>query len=370
MPDSHPLIERLARDHHEHLLWLRRRLAGRLAADEVEDVLQAAYARALIALAGSGDSAPTFQSDDQARGWLRTIAANLATDLDRQRHGRRPGERAARPRRVAADVEDGALALRDVSVDVEHEVLETVERESQQPFVSRAIGTLKPEHQQILKLRYGDNLDPPAIMLLEGINRRQWEGRHTRALKAFTRALARLHVTTDCAQMRRHLRRDPATLLRAGTGRARDHVDSCLACGAFARSAQSALATMPLPLPIAAWRYEVLDYFDAGWGSGSGSRPATAQLTSGSSKAATVAGKLAILAGSATLAIAGVVVVDGLTRTGDTRPGAAESERPRRLGSANGDHTGWATHDTPRRALERSAREMARRRARAARSAR
>lgn len=370
MPNSHPLIEQLARDHHEHLTWLQRRLAGRLAPDEIEDILQAAYAKALIALADSGETAPTFESDDHARAWLRTIAANLATDVDRQRHGRRPSERAARPRHVPLDAPGGPLALHDVLVDVEDDVLAAVERERLQPSVSRAIDALKPEHQQILKLRYGDDLEPPAIMLLEGINRRQWEGRHTRALKAFARALAKLHVSAECGQTRRLLRRDPATLLRPGTGRERDHVDSCVACAAFARSAQLTLATMPLPLPIEAWRYEILDYFDAGRAPGSRTRQAVRQSTSGSSRAGTVAGKLAVLAGSAALVIAGLAAVDGLPRMGDHSPRAAEQERSADLGSANDDATGWATHDTPRRALERSAREMARRRARAARSAR
>jgi RNA polymerase sigma factor (sigma-70 family) len=360
MPERHPLIERLAADHQEHLVWLRRRMRGRLAPDEAEDMLQAAYAKALRALQASRvDGGLDFGSVEEAGAWLRTIAVNLAIDDDRRRHGRvgpaRPDT--MRPRLVA---EHERLAV-DAGVDVEDHVVGVVAREADQRLVARALTTLAPEHRQILQLRYGWSLEPGAIMLLERISRRQWDGRHTRAVKALVRALARLHLTAECRQTRGLLRRSPAALLqRGGDGSAaRAHVDACLACGAFARCTQAALAVAPLPLPIEEWRFEILEYF------GRPVRPPSAPAdggghavgASGTSGASAVAA-LALVAAS--LAAAGGLI--GLERAGRSSSDGSSNVDPgadvRRGGS-----TRWADHATGRQALERSLRGLSVRRA-------
>lgn len=245
MSDSHPLIQQLAAEHAEHLRWLRARMRGRLPADDAEDVLQAAYANALRSLRGSNASRPPqFATPDKATAWFRTIAGNLAIDDERRQRGRSGQRRDPERPRPAPGTE---LPLVDAGVDVEGDVLNAIERESHQPIIVRAIAALAPEHRQILQLRYGRDLEPAAIMLLENITRRQWDGRHDRALKAFARALARVQVNSECRRTRRLLRRSPAALLRpAAAAPTRAHVETCLACGAFARSTHVRLARSPL----------------------------------------------------------------------------------------------------------------------------
>nr|MBA2644266.1 sigma-70 family RNA polymerase sigma factor [Solirubrobacterales bacterium] len=245
------LLRQLAERHEQHLRWLRWRLGPGASPDDVEDILQGAYARALTALRRA-DDAPAFADAGRAQAWLRTIALNLALDIERQRRGRPRDGRERRLAQSSLDA-DGLRALPDTRVHIEDDVLESLERDARRPLIAGAIGSLDPTHRQILQLRYGRDLEPAAIMVLEGLNRRQWEGRHTRAVKALGRALARLHVSSECGQTRRLLRRSPTDLLGRGRTPASDHVASCVACGAFARSAQYALATLPLPMAIAAW---------------------------------------------------------------------------------------------------------------------
>lgn len=349
MPSGQVLIEQLARDHADHLRWLCRRTHGRLSPDEAEDILQAAYAKALRILdRPDGPAMPRFDTVDQARAWLRRIAVNLAVDDDRHRHGR-GAARHALPRRPSL-ASDRELPRLDAGVDVEADALRGVERERQRVVIARALAALAPEHRQVLHLRYARSLDPAAIMLLENITRRQWDGRHTRALKAFAGALSRLHVSAECRQTRRLLRHSPATLLQRGrSGAAGAHIDGCVACGAFARSTHAALAGLPLPMAIDEWRYQLLDYFGGG-------RPTTAPRVCSDGQVAgsatAHAGKLAAMLTATAVAVAGVTAFD---RGGRTTTGA-RAERPaapQALKRTAG--TEWAHHATERQALEQAA---------------
>ena len=357
------LLRQLAERHEFHLRWLRRRLGSTVAAEDVEDFVQGAYDRALTALRDRA-SAPSFDDPRRADAWLRTIALNLALDTIRQRRGRSRDNGAGRLQPVSLDADD-VPSLPDGRVPIEDEVLESLERDARRQVIADAIGTLDAGHRQILQLRYGRGLDPQAIMVLEGLNRRQWDGRHTRAIKAFGRALARHHISSECGRTRRLLRRSPGELLGHGHAPARDHVADCVACGAFARAAQFALAMPPLPSAIAAWRYEAAERLVR-------ARRPDAPEPSGGHADWTPADLLRTaevkLVAAITATAFGIFAMAGVDRShGTATDPEADTRTSRRIPPDSG--LALAAHETPAQALTRSAREMARARARAARTA-
>lgn len=356
------LVRQLAEHHGQHIRWLRRRLGSAVAIEDVEDVLQGAYGRALTALRGA-EGAPSFDDPRRADAWLRTIAFNLALDLTRHRRGRLCEDSEQRLTPASIDADDG-LSLADARVHLEDDVLESLERDARRQLIADAIGALDVKHRQILQLRYGRDLDPAAIMVLEGLSRRQWEGRHTRAVKAFGRALGRLQVSSECGRTRRMLRRNPRDLLGHGRAPRTDHLATCVACGAFARSAQFAMATLPLPLAIAAWRYEAADRLVR-------PRP-TNSCSSGGGDPGSQWAELARAAGVklAAAATASAVGMFAVVAGVGTDAGAANADAEPRasLRPALDSKMALAAHETPAQALERSARDMARHRARARRA--
>lgn len=347
------LLRQLAEHHEQHLGWLRRRLGSAVAPEDVEDFLQGAYGRALAALR-EPTGGPSFADMRRAEAWLRTIALNLALDSSRQRRGRPRDSGELRPHPTSLDA-DELPPLPDGRVHVEDEVLESLERDARRQVIADAIDGLDARHRQILQLRYGRDLDPRAIMVLEGLNRRQWEGRHTRAVKAFGRELARLHISSECARTRRLLRRSPAELLGHGRAPASEHVATCVACGAFARSAQFALAVPPLPSAIAAWRYEDAERLvrarrpDVGNSSGGHAESLLPDL------GRTVGLKLAA---AVTAGAVGIAALAGDRLHGAAADADADSRASRR--TAPDRELALAAHETRAQALARSAREMAR----------
>ena len=360
------LVEALAEHHDAHLRWLRGRTQGRLASDEAEDVLQAAYARAMGALSAAEAERPRFDGEDQATAWLRTIALNLAHDVVRHRRGRSGPGRVPRPPHVGLN--DAACARLVADVDVEGEALDAAERESERRAVVEAVARLDDRHRQVLQLRYGRDLPPAAIMVLVGLDRRQWEGRHTRALKAFGRALARVSLTSDCRHTRTLLKASPASVLERGSRDAADHIASCLACSAFAEAARFAMSALPLPLVIEAWRLDAAEVLASPSPPPppAGARTAVEPAAGGDAAAVGHAATSALAAAAGTVATVGAMFLAGLAGSGpseETRQGArAGSSRPTPQSG-----TRLAAHLTPRQALERAARENGRRRAESSR---
>ncbi len=371
---SHPLVERLARDHQDHLRWLQAHSRGRLAVEEAEDVLQAAYVKAIAALGDPGGTLPRFESHDKARAWLRQIANRIAIDQDRASNGR-DQNRGKRPQQVTLDTPEGPLPIPDERVDVETNVVNQLERDEQQPVILRALESLPEEHRQILKLRYADSLEPQAIMFLQNINRRQYEGRHTRALKAFANALAKLPFGSQCGQTRLLLKHHAEALLNPqAVSAARDHIDSCLVCRAFAKSSQSALAVLPLPIPLLMWKLDALQYFAGSPSSSSSTVTAGAPPVGGESSGSwfASAGKTLAAHKISVLAVSAVAGVGGASFAVSA---GVDSPQKLVLGqttstSADGSHgqTRWASSQTQREALERAAREAQKRREQARRS--
>ena len=355
------LLRQLAEHHEQHLDWLRRRLGSAVAPEDVEDFLQGAYGRALAALR-EPTGGPSFADMRRAEAWLRTIAYNLALDSSRQRRGRPRDSGELRPHPTSLDA-DELPPLADERVHVEDEVVESLERDARRQVIADAIDGLDARHRQILQLRYGRDLDPQAIMVLEGLNRRQWEGRHTRAVKAFGRELARLQISSECARTRRLLRRRPAELLGHGRAPASEHVATCVACGAFARSAQFALAVPPLPSAIAAWRYEAAERLDRA------RRPDVGNSSGGHAESLlpdlgrTVGLKLSAAVAAGAVGISALLACDrlhGAAADADADPRASRRLAPDR-------ELALAAHETRAQALARSAREMARERAQSTR---
>ena len=362
------LVEALAEQHDAHLRWLRSRTRGRLAADEVEDVLQAAYARALAALSAPGPERPDFASAERATAWLRTIAFNGALDLLRHRRGRSGDGRTPRPPDIGLDDVGGEVLVAEV--DVEAEAIRAVERESLRRVVVQAVSRIDERHRQILQLRYGRDLPPAAIMVLVGLDRRQWEGRHTRALKAFGRALARASLSSDCRDTRRLLKASPAGLLQRGGGASGDHIASCLGCSAFANAARFAMSALPLPLAIEAWRLDAVEVLAPVRSDRSTAVTRVAARPKSAADVATIspAGISSLAAAAGAMAAGGAAVLVALAMAGDPtptrQPAGAEAAPP--AGAEGRSGTRLASHLTPRQTLERAARETGRRRARSA----
>ena len=354
------LVEQLAAQHETHLRWLRLRVDACLAPDEIEDVLQTAYARALAALTGSAPGRPEFASPGQATAWLRRIALNHARDVVRERRGRSGGERSPRPALVSLDGAGCSDLVADS--DVEGEFLGAAQRDEERRLVLEAIARLDERHRQILQLRYGRGLSPAAVMVLAGLDRRQWDGRHTRALKAFGRALARVPAGRECRRTRRLLKSSPADLLSPGGGAAAEHVGSCLSCAALSSAARFAMSALPLPLVIEAWRLAAAEVLNAS----PAHDPATGvQAVAQKSSIGEVSSSIAVPAGS--LAVAGAIALAALALGGSPgRSGPEAGARPPSRDSHSvqrGTGTRLAGHLTPRQSIERAARETARRRA-------
>lgn len=244
-PDT--ILARLAGAHAEHLAWLRHEFGSAFADEDLADILQEAYERATKSL--NGGRPPAFSDDAHEVAWFRRVCNNTAVDAKRRRDGRRESERATRPTLVpldplAADDEHVGAAL--AALDEE---LETVGEDVVDPVataIGEALRGLPEKHARILYWRYEDGLAAESIMRLEGLTTKQYEGRHTRAVKALGRALAALELGVGCGQARLIMRHHPEALLDAAGGATRIHVEECPACRAFRFKLRGALAVMPV----------------------------------------------------------------------------------------------------------------------------
>jgi RNA polymerase sigma factor (sigma-70 family) len=245
-PDA--TLARLARDNPQHLRWLHRQVSDAFVPEDLADILQDAHVDATVALHSSNP--PAFSDWSRAVAWFRRICFTTAIDVMRRRDGRRPSERAARPKLVSLEglLEDpnrpeAALAIADEALETmgvdtgAHEV---------RLAIREAVRRLPDADVRILCWRYRENLEPEEIQRLEGLTDRQYERRHTSAVKALGRALARLELHLACRQTRGLLRRRPQALLDASAGAARIHVEDCPACRAFRLHIRGGLAAIPL----------------------------------------------------------------------------------------------------------------------------
>src|SRR3954447_6423453 len=248
-PDSPAAtLARLAADNEQHLRWLQFKFGASLSDEDLADILQEAREEAIAAL--HGDHPPTFPDWARAVAWFRRVCANTAIDALRRRDGRRPSERTTRPTLVSLDrlaetkrEPDGALVIEDpldalaaasLSEDMHRAIVEALRR-------------LDDRDARLLQWRYADELEPEAIMRLEGLSRyKQYEGRHTRAVKALGRAVAGLTLHVTCREARAIMRRQPDALLQPTDGRVQAHLETCVACRAFQLQLRGALAAMPL----------------------------------------------------------------------------------------------------------------------------
>src|SRR4051794_17244077 len=249
VPDSPAAtLSRLAADNDRHLRWLQLKFGASLSDEDLADILQEAHEDAIAAL--HGDRRPTFPDWARAVAWFRRVCANTAIDEIRRRDGRRASQRTTRPTLVSFDAvaettrePDGALVIEDpldalarasLSDDMHNAIVEALRR-------------LDDRDARLLQWRYADELEPEAIMRLEGLSRyKQYEGRHTRAVKALGRTVAGLKLHVACGEARAIMRRQPDALLHPTEGRVQAHLETCLACRAFRLQLRGALAAIPL----------------------------------------------------------------------------------------------------------------------------
>jgi hypothetical protein len=243
-PSSHPaddVLVRLAREDAEHRMRLRREFGLAFGDDELADILQEAYGRATVAL--RGDDAPTFPDWPRAVAWFWQVCHHTAIDLKRERDGRGATGRASRPTFVPLG-EQETLCAADEALEAINAGGGDSERHA---AVVEALRELSDEHVRILQWRYRERLETHVIMRLEGLETaKQYEGRHTRALKALGRTLSRLEPGAACGHVRKVLRRRPHALLGAAAGGTRIHIEECTPCRAFERRLRGALAALPL----------------------------------------------------------------------------------------------------------------------------
>ncbi len=349
MSQSHFLIDQLARCHDDHVRWLTNEMAGQIEAAEVGEILGEAYERALSALVGAPAGAQAEIDEHKALAWFRSVALNVAAERVNagSRPGRGRGVATATPHRVRSAAPPAA------SDGVEQ-------------AVGAALSTLKREQRQVLKLCYGDKLSVSAITFLEGLNRSQWSSRHGRAIKSFTKALTDDSSALKCRDGESLIKRDD-DWLDGDSGFSR-HRKQCAACGGFDASLRKSLAAMPLPIAIAAWKFDALAYFaPAQEPAAAGPVPspdATATHFAATSVKAALASKAALFALTGVLATAGigtgVATLGGNPMPEPTRAG--EQQVKKRPATSKG--TKLADHGTARMTPVQAARRRAQARAR------
>lgn len=365
MSASHPLIAELAREHSEHLAYLEHKLDGLLSVDEIEEVLQDAYLEAASSLKDRNRTL-AFASYDKARAWLRSIAVMRAVDVDRHFTGRREQNKRVH---VGIETADGSpLPLHDDRIHIEEQVIRAVDRDRTAALVKRALESISEEHQQVLKLRFDDNLSGQAIKHLLGLSTiKQYEARLTRALKALATAMSKQNVTLECGRTRLLLKRQPDPLFNeAAVGVARSHVESCLACQSFARSTRVALAALPLPA-LDPLRVATLEYFSR--------HPRTSTAAPQTQPPGGIFHSVKAIAGHK-LAAATITAAVGTSGAAAATHFASAEPLPRshktelRSADTPSRSVKWADSASDREKLERAAREFARQRAEAARRSR
>lgn len=345
MARTHPLIDQLARGHDSHLHWLSGRLSQTVVVEELEAILDVTYERALDALLSASDSAASHLDDDKARAWLRSIALNVADER------RRAGHRALPARRARGGA--GRISTSATSHGGE-------------ATVANAVATLTAEHRQSLKLRHGDGHEPAEIMFLSGLSRSQWDARHAGAVKGLVRALTKGSAAV-CPQYAAlaHTGGDWSDPDSAYAG----HRDSCRACRRLGGTLQGVLSAMPMPLPIAAWKFDALKYFTPE--PSQGAHAATASGASGGKVAGSlkglVAGKAAVTAATGVVAVGALAGATAMLGASTPAPPAPDRATPATERTRDARPARLANHATQRQALERAARRQARRRAQARR---
>src|SRR4051794_1480284 len=333
VPDSPAAtLSRLAADNDRHLRWLQLKFGASLSDEDLADILQEAHEDAIAAL--HGDHPPTFPDWARAVAWFRRVCANTAIDAIRRRDGRRASERTTRPALVSLDrlgettrEPDGALVIEDPLDALASASLS----DEMHCAIVEALRRLEDRDARLLQWRYADDMEPEAIMRLEGLSRyKQYEGRHTRAVKALGRAVAGLTLHVSCREARAIIRRQPGALLDPTGGRVQAHLETCLPCRAFRLQLRGALAAIPLS-PAALGAKLLLTHTQPGATTTSG--PTAAGVAPG--HAALVQAKLAAVAAAAAVAVGAVAAASA----GDGDPVSRAAQTQFAAPSTAGSHT-------------------------------
>lgn len=174
--------------------------------------------------------------------WLKRAAWHNALDAIRRTEGE--GQQ-PRPRLRPLDTDAHGVLV----TDAEREEFERDDaRDVDARAVARAFERLKPDEQRALRLRYFDELPVEQVMSLLGCSRHRYENLCKRGLHKLRNALV-ADVDNDTCRAARSLvvLSELAALDRDGVATRDAHLESCVACRAFAARRQGLIAMLPLP---------------------------------------------------------------------------------------------------------------------------
>ena len=339
LPDSPAAtLARLAADNEQHLRWLQFKFGASLSDEDLADILQEAHEEAIAAL--HGDRPPTFPDWARAVAWFRRVCANTAIDAIRRRDGRRASERTTRPTLVrwtgSRRPRGNRTARWSSTTRLTRWRAASLSDEMHRAIVE-ALRRLDDRDARLLQWRYADELEPEAIMRLEGLSRyKQYEGRHTRAVKALGRAVAGLTLHVTCREARAIMRRQPDALLQPTGGRVQAHLETCVACRAFRLQLRGALAAIPLS-PAALGAKLLLTHTHPAATTTAGPAPAASAAATGSAPwhTALAPPKLAAGLAAATLAVGAIATATA----GDSDAGSRTARTQLAAPSTAGSHT-------------------------------
>lgn len=236
------MLEALAREQHSHAVWLCREFSA-LSFEDAEDLVAEALSRL------NGDLPSQLPA---ARAYLRTMLHRDAIDELRHRHGRRPSEKAQRPRLVAlADLSDGSEPASAQTAD--GELAQRAARSLSQATVQRALARLPEQERETVRMRYLDGLDPAAICEGLGLSRTQYERRLTDGIRRAQEALIADAPLEACHAVRHAISASPGALNPHDAARRDAHLEECLACRAFERRARGLLSLLPAAPTLGWW---------------------------------------------------------------------------------------------------------------------
>jgi len=221
--------ERLTRYLHAHF---RRKLT-------VEDARDAAAE----ALAEADRAVEAGQRIADLERWLRRAGWRNALDAIRKLEGE-----AERPRERPLDLADHVERLGDAR-NPHEEALADAEREHDTEALMRAWGTLRPDEQRALHLRYFDELPVDDVLGVLGCTRHQYDNLVKRGVRKLREALVQGVVDPGCQACRALVLQAHDALLAPTLAAERDaHLSGCLACRAFERRQRKLLGLLPLPV--------------------------------------------------------------------------------------------------------------------------
>lgn len=330
--------EQLARDFDALTRTLYARWRDALSWEETEDVVQETLTR-------KAPRAPDGRTSEQRRRWFAAVLNNAAIDYLRARDGRRPSEKARRPKYVpvlAGDEFPVAGGVRvdqlpDPGGDPERELLAATDAEVSRSVVERALARMPADEARLIRWRYLSEQQPTAAQMAQrlGLTAKQFEYRWMRAWLRFVARIAEDAPSSDCQAARRSMARgtDPVAPV-VEHQRLSAHLAGCVNCRVFATRAKRVATLVPV-LPVMGLARGVLGWAHRSMERLHGSAEHAASLTGGAGVGIAALATSKLAAGCATVTaacIAGALAVTPPVEPG-VRPARAIMDHSPRSGA-------------------------------------